>query len=107
MSDKIYGIFALTGPLNYFKSFADALAYWNYLEFGNGVDCPPCEVMGIHKDDLTMNEIKLFDVDNEEFMEMVHAANANRRSIEQAGRVLELRSVAATVHSWVDQAQMF
>lgn len=100
--DKIYAIGTSTGPLHYFKVFTDAIAYWNYLEFGDGVNPPPCNLFGIHKGEITLTEIKLLDMD-EEFMEMVHAANARRKSIEQSRRISELRQTSDAVSIWTGQ----
>jgi hypothetical protein len=103
--DKIYSISAVHGPIAYFSDFSEALAYWNYLQFGNGVNDPPCVAMGVDQSSIIMHEVQLFDRDNKDFMKLVHETNACRESRLKSRRILELQQASPVVHSGFDSQQ--
>lgn len=103
--DRIYAIGTATGPLNYFGVFSEAIAFWNYLQWGDGVSPPPCDLIGVHPEEITMTEIALLDRVDEGFMAKVNAANKRRNEIEQSRRILELQQAAPSVHSGADPKQ--
>lgn len=103
--DKIYAIAAVHGTIAYFSVFSQAIAYWNYLQWGNGVDDPPCVAMGIHPESIVMHEVQLFDRDNVDFMNFVNETNACRENRLKSRRILELQQAAPVVHSGFDSQQ--
>lgn len=74
---EIYAVFAL-GPLAYFENLDNALAYWSYVQHGDGINPSPCELLGIHKDDVQLYTITPYDRDNQDGMEWIHEVNRKR-----------------------------
>jgi hypothetical protein len=94
----IYALKTVMGPIAYFKHMPNAVAFWNYLQMGEGA--PHAMALGINPEDIEMIYIRLTDVDDEEFMEFIH--ESTKRSSEQR-RMNELGLSLETIPSRADQ----
>lgn len=94
-----YAVTALSGPLGYCRTMANALAFWNYLEFGAGQRS--LADLGIDPSDLKLVEVKFMD-DDEAFMEWVHL---NNEQTYKERRLLDISTPAEALPARTDQTQ--